>query len=206
MKGLTKKQRDILDFIETYIETNGYSPSYRDIQHHFSFHSLGTVYNYIKVLKRKQVIEGEKRGYRSITSSRQTMEKGNAEVELPFIGYLSAKAPIDTFPQIQSAFIPQSLVPNPPRTYALRVRGEFFRDELIADGDLLLVEARPEARSGEIVLACISHKDEMRINTYYPEGQYTRLESKTPHQEPTIVRNEEITIRGIIVGLIRFYE
>jgi len=205
MKGLTKKQRDILDYIETFIEANGFSPSYRDIQTHFGFQSLGTVYNYIKVLKRKQVVDGEKGGYRSLLPTLQEKKQTNGEIELPFIGYLSFGSPIDTFPQIQSALVPQSLVPNPSRTYALRVRGDGFQNELISDGDLVLVEARSEAKSGETILYLFDQRT-VDIKKYFPEGQYARLESKTSSQDPILRRNEEIRIQGIVVGLIRFYE
>lgn len=205
MKGLTKRQREVLDYIESYIESNDYSPSYRNIQEHFGFSSLGTVYNYIKVLKRKNVVQGEKNSSRSLTPTNFETKKGSAEIELPFLGYISANVPIDTFPQIQTASVPQTLVPFPARTYVLRARGDSLSDEFIADGDLILVEARQEAKPGETVLALIHH-NETQIKKYYPEGQYVRLESRMQGRSPLVVRNEEVVVQGIIVGLIRFYE
>src|SRR5262245_26913691 len=107
MIGLTKKQQEILAFIQDFIQRYHYSPSYREIMHHFGFASLGTVSKHLNALKRKGVLAGEKQSSRSIhptfTDDRQ---KNTFEVELPFMGHLTAGLPIETFPQAQTLAVP----------------------------------------------------------------------------------------------------
>ena len=105
MQGLTKRQREIIDFIEAYVIEQGHSPSYRNIQKYFGFSSLGSVYNHIQTLKKKGVIREETKRARSLTL--QTEGKKKAQVEVPFIGKLSGGMPIETFPQVGTMSLPR---------------------------------------------------------------------------------------------------
>lgn len=204
MKGLTSKQRDILQFIQNFINENRYSPSYREIMEHFSFASPGSVYKYIQTLKRKGLLSSEKQCSRSLmpyeTTSPSKVDK--AEIELPFIGHLTGGYPIELFMQSQHLTIPTFMVPSPDKTYLLRVRGNQLYEEFIHDGDLLLVEARQEAQAGETIVALINQHEAI-IKCYYPEGQYIRLEGH--HHQPMILRQTSVAIQGVLVGLIRTY-
>lgn len=203
MKGLTQKQNDILRFIHHFIETHHYSPSYREIMQHFAFSSPGSVYKYIHTLKRKGALIAEKRCSRSLTPIDAPLStKRQADVELPFIGNISAGHPIEMFIQTQTIIVPLSLVHAPDKTYVLRALGDSLNEEAINDGDLLIVEARQDAQAGEMIIALINQHDTV-IKRYYPEGQYVRLESH--HHQPFILRQESITIQGILLGLIRHY-
>lgn len=205
MKGLTQKQREILEFIQRFIKENAYSPSYREIMHHFSLSSPGSVYKHIQTLKRKGVLIGEKQCSRSISPIASTLVlPKKSEVEIAFIGNLSAGYPVDLFREPQMLSIPSFLVPSPEHTYVLQVQGEGMQEEAIYDGDLLLIEARQEAQDGETVLALINQHD-TTIKRYHPEGQYIRLEGRQLHVHPLILRADSVIVQGVLVGLLRSY-
>lgn len=203
MKGLTQKQRDILGFIQSYIDKHRFSPSYREIMTHFSYSSPGSVYKHIQTLQRKGVLTNEKQCSRSVlpTQSAPTQER-RTDIQLPFIGYVSAGYPIEMFIQSQKLMVPSFLVANPENTYVLRVRGNSLNEECMADGDFLVIEARQSAQSGEMVIGLINQQDTI-IKHYYAEGQYVRLEGHT--SKPMILRTEHLVIQGIVVGLFRSY-
>ena len=205
MKGLTKRQREILDFIEAFIDKHHYSPSYREIQQHFSFSSLGTVYRHIQVLKRKGQISAEKKASRSMALAHEaTKKETQGIVELPFIGLIAAGSPIEMFPRTQTLSVPNFLVHTPENTYILRAQGDSLNEELICDGDLLIVEARQEAHAGEIVVAIINQHETI-VKRYFPEGQYVRLIGHIANHQPIILNHESLLIQGILVGLLRLY-
>lgn len=201
MKPLTKKQHEVLQYITEYVQAHQYAPSYREIMQHFSFTSLGTVYRYIQVLKDKGGLDAKKQSSRSL-SLRQEPKRSPSTFSLPFIGYISAGEPIATFSKSQSLEVPLSLVKEPEATYVLKVRGDSLFDELMADGDYLLVEARQEAHAGETVVALLNQND-IIIKNYFPEEAYVRLVSLNPHHHPLIVQEDDLLIQGVVVALIR---
>lgn len=205
MKGLTKRQLEVLSFIEDYIDTHNFSPSYREIMKNFGFSSIGSVSKHINTLNRKGALTYEKQCSRSITPTTKTKNNNkNFEVELPYIGYISANNPIETFPQTQTLAIPEFLVHNPEDTYVLRARGNTLNDEMISDGDLLLVETQTDIFDGETVIANSKHHKTL-IKKYHPEGNYVRLASQSPHTPSLIIRHEDLSIQGILISLLRLY-
>lgn len=205
MKGLSKKQMEVLDFVKDFIETHRYAPSYREISHHFGYTSLGTVYSYMQILKRKGFIQSDPSASRSIFPTETTTSpKNTAELKLPYIGQIKAGNPIETFSQAQSISVPTNLVNSPDRTYVFRIYGDGFHEELIADGDFILVEARQEASAGETVLG-ILHGHETIIKKYFPEAGFARLCGQLTHQHPQIIRSDALQIQGTVVGLLRGY-
>jgi repressor LexA len=205
MKGLTLKQSEVLLFIQKFIEQHHYSPSYREIMHHFAFNSPGSVYKHIRTLKRKGVLTSEKQSHRSLMPIQAaSLPKKAVEIHLPLIGNLSTGYPLEVFVKSQSITVPTSLVHAPDNTYILQVRGDSLRDEGIQDGDFLLIEARQDIQAGEIILGLINQHDTV-LKRYYPEGQYIRLESQNPQNNSLTVRHEHISIQGVLVGLIRMY-
>jgi repressor LexA len=204
MKGLTKRQSELLDFIREFIKNRRYSPSYREIMDHFRFSSLGTVYRHIQVLKRKGVLSGEKYGGRAINIAEIAKPMNtHGELELPFIGHICAGQPLETFPQSQKLAVPDFLVQAPDRTYALRAKGNSLNEELIADGDILLVEARSEAYEGETIVGVVDNHATI-VKRYYPEGNYIRLEGGEG-QKPLILKADDLIIQGVVTGMLRFF-
>jgi len=205
MKGLTKRQREIIDYIQEFITNNRYSPSYREIGHHFKFNSLGTVYKHVDALKRKGMLLNKNKASRSIAPTEQIVKpQQQTEIEVPFIGNISAGIPIQTFSQTKQLSVPRGLIHAPEKTYALRVQGNSLSEEMIADGDLLLVEARQEAHPGETVVALINGHDTI-IKKYYEESPYVRLLSSYAVHHPIILHAENVVVQGVVVGLLRLF-
>lgn len=205
MKGLTKRQHEMLTYIEEFIDTHNYSPSYREIMQHFGFSSVGSVAKHIHTLKRKGVLTGEAYCGRSLAAVRNSgQSQKNLEIELPYIGYISSNSSIETFPQTQTLAVPEFLVHNPEITYVLRARGSLLNDEMILDGDLLLVETRSDPSDGETIIYS-TKKQNTAIRQYHPEGNYVRLLSRSPHSPPLMVRHEDLLVHGVLVSLMRLY-
>lgn len=206
MKGLTKKQREIVDYIQDFIAHNRYSPSYREIGSHFGLSSLGSVYKHICALKRKGHLETKKQSSRSmaLVKEESNLVETQNEISLPLIGHLLAGQPLRLFSQPQEINVPRTFVHAPEKTYVLRAQGEALVEELIAEGDLIVIEARQEAHPGETIVALINNHDTI-LKRYFPEGEYVRLTGSSPQQHPIILRAEDIQIQGVVVGLMRYF-
>jgi len=205
VKGLTKRQREIVDYIHEFISNNRYSPSYREIGEHFGFTSLGSVYKHVNTLKRKGALLTQSKVSRSvIPTTQEPQNSAKDSVEIPFIGNIAAGTPIQTFSQTKLVVVPRSVVNNPEKTYALRAQGDSLHEEMIADGDLLLVEVRQQAHPGETVVALINGHD-IIVKKYYPEGDYVHLLGAHAHHHPIILREEDIQIQGVLIGLVRTF-
>lgn len=202
LKQLTKRQKEILSFLEEWIENKGYSPTFREIMAHFNFSSIGSVVNHMRALKEKGYIQGEKSKKRSLTLAQSSKKvAGGQEVELPFVGMIQASFPIEMYSETKSIKVPSNFVRYPDITYILQVQGMSLVSEHMLDGDLLIVEARQEAESGEWIIALNGHQT--HIKKYFPEGEFARLESFHEGEMTELLRHEEMTIQGVIVALIR---
>lgn len=206
MKGLTKKQYQILDFIQNFIHTNHFSPTYREIRDHFGYSSLGSVYKHIQSLKKKDCVHFDKKKSRSITALQtKKIHQTTQRIEIPFVGTISAGLPIETFPQSKSLEVPTFLVKDPDTTYILQAKGDGLNEELIGDGDFLIIEARSQVHPGETVVAIINHHDTI-VKRFYFEDQYINLTSHNLHQQPILLREQDIFVQGVIIGLLRSYQ
>lgn len=198
---LTVKQKQILAFIQSYINEHHYSPSYREIMTHFSLASVGTVYKYICILRRKGALNNESLGSRSLKPIQNDLSH-SYEIQIPLIGKISMGYPIKMSIESKMISVPSYMVPNPEKTYLLKAIGDSFLEEFISDEDLLLVEGRQEAEAGEMIIALINQHDTL-LKRYYPEENYIRLEGKS-HQ-PLMVNSNNIVIQGVVIGLLRSF-
>lgn len=197
MLGLTQRQREIADFIESFCANHGLSPTYREIQKHFNFSSLGTVYSQIKTLKRKGVLQGK--GARTLT----LVQEPSREKELPLVGKLIGGMPLQMFSSISPLSIPLYLIPN-QECYLVRAEGNSLFEELIMDGDLLLIEPRADFEDGELALALIDGMTSL-VKKIYKDPPYIRFESVNPEVQPLILREDHVEVQGIISSLLRNY-
>lgn len=205
MKGLTAKQQDVLTYIKNYMAANRYAPSYREIQQYFGFSSLGSVHKYIEILLRKGMLAAEKYCSRSLVLTDHSQAEQRAPgIELPFIGVISAGHPIETFAQTQTMSVPENLVHSLENTYLLRVKGDSLQEELMADGDILVIEARYVAHPGEMIVGLINQHDTI-VKRYYPDGNHVRLVASNPHVHPILVHKDDIQVQAIVTGLLRGY-
>lgn len=205
MKGLTKKQREVLDFIQEFINANRYAPSYREIGERFGLSSLASVYRHIQALKKKGAIDTENKLPRSMEITSPSLEtKAELSVEIPYIGNISADSLIQTFSNTQIITVPKTYVNSAESTYALKIQGNTFSEDMIAEGDMLLVEARQQVNPGETVIALINGTDVI-IKKYYPEGEYVRLLGNYAQYHPMIIKMEDIEIKGVVTTLLRHF-
>lgn len=207
MNGLTQKQKAIYDFIAEFLGKYGHSPSYREILSHFAFSSLGTVHKHLAVLQRKGVLTVESKCSRSIRLvplQEDALPQKSTDVQIPFIGQLTANSDIETFAQIHTLSLPSFMVGNPDTTYVLRARGDVWSEEHIADGDLVIVEAQREASPNETAIVRINGSL-TTIRRVLLEGQYVRLIGRSASSEPVVFRADQVEIQGIVIGVIRLY-
>lgn len=217
IQSLTPKEKSVLEFIETYIEDNGYSPSYSEIQDHFGFASINSVQNYLKQLESKEYIYtpggNQKRAIQVLKSSRampnnlrEIRHRLTPNTTIPLLGTVAAGAPIEHLKHDEYIDIPVSLLKKPDQTYALQVQGNSMIDDGIHDGDTILVQRQEHARDGEIIVAVVNH--EATVKRFYgPKGKGSQVELRPANSsmESFWYHPAEVDIRGIVVGLIRKY-
>ena len=174
---LTKRQREILTFLQTYAEERGYAPSFEEIAEQFNYNSLATVHEHLSNLERKGYIK------RSYNESRAIeilpSEVFQRAVELPLLGMVAAGYPIEAMTANESVAVPDDFVRRSGNHYVLRVRGNSMIDEQICDGDLVIVEDRKTAQNGEMVVALLSGSD-VTLKKFYRENGRVRLQPANP--------------------------
>ncbi len=205
MKGLTVKQRRIADYIREFVADHRHSPNYREIANHFGLASLGSVHKYIQILKNKGVLADDR--FRTLTlieGPRDEKQTANNNCEIPFIGIITENKPIQTFSHPQMIHIPQMLIENPEKTYALQVKGHFLNEEMIADGDMLIIEAKQDADPGDVVIASINEAYTV-VKRYQFHETSVQLVGCYHDRYPILLRPEDIEIQGILLTVIRTF-
>ena len=202
MLPLTKRQREILDFLNDFIQQHGYAPSLEEIGRRFSLSSLATVHKHLTNLQEKGFI---KRAWnRSRSVELVPTRVGGRAVELPLLGYVAAGAPIEAVAGTETIAVPEDLV-GKRDTYVLRVRGDSMIDEQIRDGDYVIVEDRRTADNGEMVIALLGGT-EVTLKKLYREQGRIRLQPANPAIQPILVPPDQIQVQGVVVGVMRKYQ
>lgn len=197
---LTKRQKEILDFLQEYLARNGYAPRFEEIAEHFSYASLGTVHEHLENLRRKGYIRKSYKEWRSIE-----LEPGpSTAVDLPLLGTVAAGVPIEAIIEQENVTVPEEMIGR-GSNYVLRVQGDSMIDEHIQDGDYIVVNSRQTAQNGEMVVALVDG-DSATVKKFYqePSGQ-VRLQPANPNMAPLYYAPDQITLQGIVVGVIRRY-
>ncbi len=201
MQPLTRRQREILDYLKEFIDERGYAPSLEEIGRRFSLSSLATVHKHLMNLQEKGFIRRAWNRSRSVELV-QT-RSGGRSVDLPLLGYVAAGEPIEAVVGAETVTVPEDLVGS-RETYALRVRGSSMIDEQIRDGDLVVVEDRKVARNGEMVIALLDGSD-VTLKTFYREKEHIRLQPANEALAPIIARPDAVQVQGVVIGVIRRY-
>ncbi len=200
---VTRRQREILDFIAGHLDAKGYAPSFEEIARQFGFHSLATVHEHLTNLERKGYIRrahNESRAIEIIPPKGQT-----GATELPLLGLVAAGQPIEAISGNDTIAVPDELVPRRGRSYVLKVRGDSMIDEHIKDGDFVVVQERNQADSGQTVVALV-HGDSATVKRFYREpGGWIRLQPANPTMQPLRVNERDVIVQGVVVGVIRKY-
>ena len=201
MQPLTRRQREILDYLTEFIEHHGYSPSLEEIGRRFGLSSLATVHKHLTNLQEKGVIKRAWNRSRSVelvpagTRGRVT--------EIPLQGYVAAGDPIEAVVSPETVAVPEHLT-GTRTTYALRVRGQSMIDEQIRDGDIVIVEDRKTAENGEMVIALLD-SSEATLKTFHREHDRIRLQPANPAMEAIVVDADRVHVQGVVIGLMRRY-
>lgn len=201
---LTRRQKQILDYIGDYIADRGYAPSFEEIAEHFGYSSLATVHEHLSNLERKGYIRKTYNESRSI----ELVERGNATaamVELPLLGTVAAGLPIEAVQDTETLSVPPDMVRRNRENYVLRVQGNSMIEESIRDGDYIVVSSQDTADDGQMVVALVRGDSATVKKMYRERGGRIRLQPANATMEPIIEDARDVQIQGVVVGVIRKY-
>jgi len=196
--NLTKRQKEILDFIRVYRSEQGISPTQREIREKFRLSSFGTVQKHLKRLEEKGALSRQWNRSRGISPA----DERPASRAVPLLGLVAAGRPIEPFPDEESIEVPPTLL-GKGEHFVLRVRGASMVDDGIRDGDFVIVARRPVAQNGQTVVALV--RGEATLKRYYSEGTRVRLQPANASMRPLTVDARDVTLQGVVTGLIRAY-
>jgi repressor LexA len=202
--ALTRRQRQVLDVIRSFIDRHGYSPSLEEIGAELGLSSVATVHKHVSHLVQKGHVRRTWNQNRSIEPVPPTADSGDGTLQLPLCGSIAAGLPLEAVPTDESLGVPSDMVRRPDETYVLRVQGDSMINEQIRDGDFVIVEKRDTANNGETVVALVDEND-ATLKRFFRDGERIRLEPANP-AVPTIERPaDRVRVQGVVIGVIRKY-
>lgn len=201
--NLTKKQKQVLDFIVDYIQENEFSPTQMEIKEHFGFKSLGSVQDYIKYLKNAGYLENDPNSVRGLKPVDPDSPSQNENVlQIPLHGKVAAGNPIEAMEGTEFIDVPSHMIRQGSH-YALTISGESMIEDGILDGDVIVVKEQNNANNGDTVVAVIDN--EATVKRYYKKSNSIELHPANSSMKPIIVKGGNFQIKGVLVGLIRAY-
>jgi len=195
---LTKRQKEILDYVNSFIQEKGYSPSLEEIAEHFNLSSVATVHQHIATLKAKHYLSSEENQPRSINVYGK--EDLKDQITLPLLGVIAAGRPIEAIENPECISVSKSLLCRSGRHYVLKVKGDSMINEGIFDGDFVIIREQPTAEQGDTVVAIINN-NEATLKKFYFNNDLFTLKSANPNVPSILTR--ELAIRGKVVSIIR---
>jgi repressor LexA len=198
---LTKRQREILDYLNEFIQQHGYAPSLEEIGRRFNLSSLATVHKHLTNLQEKGFIRRAWNRSRSVELVPTRV--GARSLELPLLGFVAAGAPIEAVVSSETIAVPEALA-GKRDSYVLRVKGDSMIDEQIKDGDFVIVEDRKAVDNGEMVIALVGGQD-ATLKKFYRENGKVRLQPANPAMQPIMVDSDQVQVQGVVVGVMRRY-
>src|SRR5437763_6213509 len=205
--AITRRQREVYDFISTFVQRNGYSPSFEEIGDGLGLSSLATVHKHISNLEKKGLLTRDYNRSRSIDllppkgRLKQPMSV-NTAVVLPVLGRIAAGQPIEAIQNPETISLADFV--RSQEVFVLEVRGESMQDEHILDGDYVLVEKTKGAHNGDIVVALVEGSD-ATLKRFYREGDNIRLQPSNAKMKPIIVPARDVELQGRVIGGLRKY-
>ncbi len=203
MEKLTSRQKDVLDFVKSYIVSHGYPPTVREIGQALNISSPATIHAHLKNLEKKGIIRKDNSKNRAIELLVDNEFADNSEkiIDVPLLGKITAGSPIEAIEMPDEYFsLPAYLLPKGKEVFTLKVSGESMINAGILDGDVVIVERKNTARNGEIVVA-MNNDNEVTLKTFYKEKDHFRLQPENDTMDPIILDN--VTILGKAIGLYR---
>jgi repressor LexA len=205
---LTKRQKEVLDFLVGFLNKHGYSPSFEEIARSLKLTSLATVHKHITTLERKGFV---RRGYNQSRSIEVTQlpKPVRAQVldrqtmELPLAGQIAAGRPLEAVEDRETLSLGEFA--RSDKTFVLQVKGDSMIEDHILDGDYVVIEPTQVANPGEIVVALVGG-DEATLKRFYREpGGRIRLQPANSQMAPIVVPSADVKIQGRVVGVLRKY-
>jgi len=196
---ITKRQKEVLDFVRVFIDDKGYSPTLEEIKKRLRLSAVSTVHQHINALIDKGYIEKFDNLARAIKIN-DLNTKSNDLVEIPLLGMIVAGEPIEAIEIPETISVPKELTSNQGRHYALRVRGDSMQDAGIFDSDTVIIREQPIIDNGEIGVAIIND-NEATLKRIYKEKNGFRLQPANENYKP--IRVKELQIRGKVTGVLR---
>jgi repressor LexA len=206
--AITKRQREVYDFIHDFVQQHGYSPSFEEIGAGLGLSSLATVHKHVSNLERKGLLKRDYNRSRSIDvlPARGLLRKqprpAPPEFALPLLGRIAAGQPIEAVQQGETISLGD--ITRSKDVFVLQVKGQSMKDEHIVDGDYVLVEKANTARDGEIVVALVDGSD-ATLKRLYREGIKIRLQPSNSQMDPIIVPAKSVQVQGRVIGVLRKY-
>jgi repressor LexA len=219
---LTKRQYEVLAFLDSFMRTNGYCPSFDEIGKNLNLSSLATVHKHLKTLEMKGYV---RRGYNQSRSieilNRIPLERGTQhgpkswkplqlaaeqpgnDLELPMLGRIAAGQPLEAL-NAQESLSLKEFVGN-REVYVLKVRGNSMVEDHICDGDFVVVERTGTAKDGDTIVALIDNNEATLKRFYHEKDDRIRLQPANAAMEPIFVGEENLKIQGRVIGVLRKY-
>ena len=201
-KGLTPRQREVLEALREFQARKGYPPSIRELGKILGISSLRGVTIHLDAIERKGWIEraSTSRSIRLLTAQDST----DARVSVPLLGSIAAGIPLLAIENVESYLpVPAEMAANAEELFALKVKGDSMIGDAILDGDTIIVRSQPSAESGEIIAALIG--DEATVKRLDSSNWPARLLPSNPNYEPIELTGEDVRILGKVMGLVRTY-
>src|SRR5205807_3271677 len=207
--AITKRQRQMYDFIAQFVESHGYSPSFEEIGEGMGLSSLATVHKHVTNLEKKGLLKRDYNRSRSIDVlpargllRRHPAKSTAPDLALPLLGRIAAGQPIEAVQNPETISLGD--ITRSKDVFVLQVKGESMKDEHIVDGDYVLVEKTNTARDGEIVVALLEGSD-ATLKRIFREGPKIRLQPSNAAMEPILVAAKSVQIQGRVIGVLRKY-
>jgi repressor LexA len=197
---LTKKQREVLNFIKDFVSRNGYAPSYEEIAHGLGLSSQSTIHVHIENLRSKGFLTKKWNANRSIDLAEHSSHS-RFLVEAPLAGRIVAGEPLEAIEDIQTIGLPSEMV-GKHETYVLQVKGDSMIEDHVLDGDYVIVEKRQLIQDGDMVVALIKGS-EATLKRFYKEQRRIRLQPSNPRYEALVYDEQEVNIQGVVIGILR---
>jgi len=206
--ALTKRQKEVLDYLVSFMNKHGYSPSFEEIAHALKLTSLATVHKHLSTLESKGFV---RRGYNQSRSIEVTQLPKSVNdqlaarraTDLPLVGRIAAGQPVEAIEDKESLSLADFT--RGQNNFVLQVKGESMRDDHILDGDYIVVEQTQVVNPGEIVVALVSGEDATLKRFYREPGGKIRLQPANSEMAPIVVPAADVKIQGRVIGVLRKY-
>ncbi len=214
---LTKRQFQVLSFLDQFVQENGYCPSFDEIGKNLQLSSLATVHKHINTLERKGFIRRHYNRSRSIEIlNREPLEqvtrakrranplsRSGRDVQLPLLGRIAAGQPLEALSSDESISLREFV--GSKSVYVLQVKGSSMIDDHICDGDFVLVQNTQAVENGDTIVALIDNGEATLKKFYREKNDYVRLQPANSEMQPIVVKAKDLTVQGRVIAVLRKY-